>query len=188
MRKLVRQRSLMMKMNFRRSLYFLATLVPLFFLGCETLEPKDPRASIPGLQQYYNEALRFTIRYPGVLNLKVEDRAVTGEPDTVLRLAYPGNDYPILELATYAPSWIEEVRKPLVHGTERTLSIDTERAITFEMRNDPEDDESTMRRIIVRNFGRIYVFTGKGKTFDEVVSSFDFIDPAREDSEKSTSS
>ena len=132
--------------------------------------------------------LRFALRYPRLLNIRIEDRAVAGEPDIVLRLEYPGNDHPVLELATYAPSWIEEVRKPLVHGTERTLSIDTERAITFEIRNDPEDDESTMRRIIVRNFGRIYVFTGKGKTFDEVVSSFDFIDPAREDSEKSTSS
>ena len=179
----------MKKMSFRRDLlFFFVTLGPLFFMGCETLEPKDPRASIPGLQQYYNESLRFALRYPRLLNIRIEDRAVAGEPDIVLRLEYPGNDHPVLELATYAPSWIEEVRKPLVHGTERTLSIDTERAITFEIRNDPEDDESTMRRIIVRNFGRIYVFTGKGKTFDEVVSSFDFIDPAREDSEKSTSS
>ncbi|MED6298746.1 MAG: hypothetical protein VX860_01540, partial [Verrucomicrobiota bacterium] len=88
----------------------------------------------------------------------------------------------------YAPSWIEEVRKPLVHGTERTLSVDTERAITFEIRNDPDDDESKMRRIIVRNFGRIYVFTGKGKTFDEVVSSFDFIDPVLEGAEQDSSS
>ena len=184
MRKLLRQRSLMKKMNFKRASYLLVNLIPLFFLGCETLEPKDPRASIPGLQQYYNEALRFTLRYPSVLNLKVEDRAVAGEPDIVLRLEYPGNDFPILELATYAPSWIEEVRKPLVHGTERTLSIDNERAITFEITNDPDDDESTMRRIIVRNFGRIYVFTGKGKTFDEVVSSFDFIDTVLEGEEK----
>jgi len=102
----------MKKMNFRRALYFLVTLVPLFFLGCETLEPKDPRASIPGLEQYYNEALRFTLQYPRVLNLKVEDRAVAGEPDIVLRLEYPGNDFPILELATYAPSWIEEQKEP----------------------------------------------------------------------------
>lgn len=179
---MLRQRSLMKKMNFRRALYFLVTLVPLFFLGCETLEPKDPRASIPGLEQYYNEALLFTLRYPRVLNLKVEDRAVAGEPDIVLRLDYPGNDFPILELATYAPSWIEEVRKPLVHGTERTLSIDNERAITFEITSDPDNEESTMRRIIVRNFGRIYVFTGKGKTFDEVVNSFDFINPVPEGS------
>ena len=183
-----RQRSLMKKMNFRRAIYCLISLVPLFFLSCETLEPKDPRASIPGLQQYYNEALQFSLRYPRVLNLKVEDRAVAGEPDIVLRLEYPGNDYPILELATYAPSWIEEVRKPLVHGTERTLSVDTERAITFEIKNDPDDDESTMKRIIVRNFGRIYVFTGKGKTFDEVVSSFDFIDPVLEGAEQDSSS
>ncbi len=185
---MLRQRSLMKKMNFKRASYLLVNLIPLFFLGCETLEPKDPRASIPGLQQYYNEALRFTLRYPSVLNLKVEDRAVAGEPDIVLRLEYPGNDFPILELATYAPSWIEEVRKPLVHGTERTLSIDNERAITFEIKNDPDNDESTMRRIIVRNFGRIYVFTGKGKTFDEVVSSFDFIDPVLKDAEQDESS
>ena len=36
----------------------------------------------------------------------------------------------------------------------------------------------------MRNFGRIYVFTGKGKTFDEVVSSFDFIDTVLEGEEK----
>ena len=40
----------------------------------------------------------------------------------------------------------------------------------------------------MRNFGRIYVFTGKGKTFDEVVSSFDFIDPVLEGAEQDSSS
>lgn len=183
----------MKRMSFRQIIsFFFVVACSVFSLGCESLEPKDPRASIPGLQQYYNESLRFSLRYPRLLNLRVEDRAVAGDPDLVLRLEYPGNDYPILELATYAPSWIEEVRKPLVHGTERTLSIDTERAITFEIKNDPKNDpkneESTMRRIIVRNFGRIYVFTGKGKTFDEVVNSFDFIDPALKDTEQDESS
>ena len=58
----------------------------------------------------------------------------------------------------------------------------------IEIKNDPDHEQSTMRRIIVRNFGRIYVFTGKGKTFDEVVSSFDFIDPALKDAELDESS
>ena len=111
---MLRQRSLMKKMNFRRALYFLVTLVPLFFLGCETLEPKDPRASIPGLEQYYNEALRFTLRYPRVLNLKVEDRAVAGEPDIVLRLEYPGK--------RFSDSGISDICTELDRGSKKAVS------------------------------------------------------------------
>ena len=59
-------------MSFSRGLG-IAVLAAGIFSSCETPEPRDPRDSIPGNREYYNEALKFSLRYPRLLNLKVED-------------------------------------------------------------------------------------------------------------------
>ena len=113
-------KNLMKKMSFDMR-FFLAFFLLIGFTSCQNLEPEDPKQSIPGLQLYYNEELKFSLSYPRILNIKVEDRSVAGAPDVLLNLSYPGNDYPILELSTHATSWIESLKDSMIPGSEGTI-------------------------------------------------------------------
>ena len=164
----------MKKMNFKiKPFYFLFFI--LGFTSCQTLEPEDPRQSIPGRKLYYNEPLKFSFSYPSILNIKIEDKSVAGTPDVLVNLSYPGNEYPILELSTHAISWIESLKDSLIPGTEGTIKVDGIRAIKFDIAMDDERGIFSKQRIIVRNHGRLYAFTGNGKTFEEILDSFRFI-------------
>jgi hypothetical protein len=164
----------MMKMSFSRSLS-IAVLTAGIFSSCETPEPRDPRDSIPGNREYYNEALKFSLRYPSLLNLKVEDREGVDMPGIVLELQYPGNDFTVFELITRDPGWRVRLQKDMVVGSELKEDVGGVEADCFDI-NLP-DTEGVSKRVIVENLDRLYVFTGKGETFDEVLGSFDFIDP-----------
>ena len=164
----------MKRMNFKMRL-FLFILLLIGFTSCQSLEPKDPKQSIPGLQLYYNEPLKFSLGYPRILNIKVEDKSVAGTPDVLVNLSYPGNEYPILELSTHAISWIESLKDSLIPGTEGTIKVDGIRAIKFDIAMDDERGIFSKQRIIVRNHGRLYAFTGNGETFEEILDSFRFI-------------
>lgn len=174
-------------MNFSKAIGPVVASVAVSLCACQTLEPDDPRSAIPGLHQYYNEALRFSLRYPGILNLKVEDRAVAGDPEIVLRLEYPGNEYAVLELATHAPGWVKQLKKAMVPESERAKSVGGQEGIAYDVKN-PMDEVGLQTQIVVKRYGRNYVFTGKGKTFDEVIKSFEFIDPVLEGAEQDSSS
>ena len=171
----MRPKNLMKRMNFNMRI-FLVSLLLIGFTSCQTLEPEDPKQSIPGLQFYYNEPLKFSLGYPRILNIKVEDKSVAGTPDVLLNLSYPGNDYPILELSTHAISWIDSLKDTLIPGTEGTVKVGGIRAIKFDIAMDDERGIFSKQRIIVRNHGRLYAFTGNGETFEEIVDSFRFID------------
>ena len=163
-----------MKMSFSRGLS-VAVLAAGIFSSCETPEPRDPRDAIPGNREYYNEALKFSLRYPSLLNLKVEDREGVDMPGIVLELQYPGNDFTVFELITRDPGWRVRLQKDMVVGSELKEDVGGVEADCFDI-NLP-DTEGVSKRIIVENLDRLYVFTGKGETFDEVLGSFDFIDP-----------
>ena len=109
------------------------------------------------------------------MNIKIEDKSVAGTPDVLVNLSYPGNEYPILELSTHAISWIDSLKDSLIPGTEGIIKVDGIRAIKFDIAMDDERGIFSKQRIIVRNHGRLYAFTGNGATFDEVVKSFKFI-------------
>ena len=173
-KKLLQPESSMKKMSFNMRL-FLMPLLLIGFTSCQNLEPEDPKQSIPGLQLYYNEQLNFSLSYPRILNIKVEDRSVAGAPDVLLNLSYPGNDYPILELSTHAISWIESLKDTMIPGTEGTIKVGGIRAIKFDIAMDDERGIFSKERIIVRNQGKLYAFTGNGETFDEIVDSFRFL-------------
>ena len=164
----------MKKMSFDMR-FFLAFFLLIGFTSCQNLEPEDPKQSIPSLQLYYNEELKFSLSYPRILNIKVEDRSVAGAPDVLLNLAYPGNDYPILELSTHATSWIESLKDSMIPGSEGTIKVGGIRAIKFDIAMDDERGIFSKQRIIVRNLGKLYALTGNGDTFDEIVDSFRFL-------------
>ena len=164
----------MKRMNFKMRLFLLILLL-IGFTSCQSLEPEDPKQSIPALQLYYNEPLKFSLGYPRILNIKVEDKSVAGTPDVLVNLSYPGNEYPILELSTHAISWIESLKDSLIPGTEGTIKVDGIRAIKFDIAMDDERGIFSKQRIIVRNDGRLYAFTGNGETFEEILDSFRFI-------------
>lgn len=164
----------MMKMSFSRGLG-IAVLAAGIFSSCETPEPRDPRDSIPGNREYYNEALKFSIRYPGLLNLKVEDREGVDMPGIVLKLQYPGNDFTVFELITRDPGWRVRLHKGMVAGSELKEQVGGVECEGFDI--DLPDTEGVRKRVIAEHLDRLYVFTGKGETFDEVLESFDFLEP-----------
>ena len=100
---------------------------------------------------------------------------MAGAPDVLLNLAYPGNDYPILELSTHSTSWIESLKDSMIPGTEGTIKVGGIRAIKFDIAMDDERGIFSKQRIIVRNLGKLYALTGNGDTFDEIVDSFRFL-------------
>lgn len=161
-------------MSFSRGLS-VAVLAAGIFSSCETPEPRDPRDSIPGNREYYNEALKFSISYPSLLNLKVEDREGADMPGIVLKLQYPGNDFTVFELMTRDPGWRVRLQKGMITGSELKEDVGGVEADYFDA-NLP-DTEGVSKRVILEHLDRLYVFTGKGETFDEVLGSFDFIDP-----------
>ncbi len=146
--------------------------------GCETPQPEEPSSFVPGPQEYYNAALGFSLRYPRVLDLKVEDRGVVGEAGISLELQYPGNGYTVFRLATYDTGMRGHIRQYMVVGSERARPVDGETGARFEV-EDQSDAGGVVQHIVVERFDRLYVFTGKGETFDEVVDSFRFIDRPR---------
>ncbi|MGB0610780.1 MAG: hypothetical protein ACPGNW_07350, partial [Verrucomicrobiales bacterium] len=77
--------------------------------------------------------------------------------------------------STHAISWIDSLKDSLIPGTEGIIKVDGIRAIKFDIAMDDERGIFSKQRIIVRNHGRLYVFTGNGATYDEVVKSFKFI-------------
>lgn len=165
----------------------IATLTVSFTLsGCETPEPEDPSVFIPGPQEYYNPALKFVLRYPKVLNLKVENRSVADVPALYLKLGYPGNDYIVFELETYDPGMRDHLRRGLIEGSETVQPVDGETGSRFEVEaadgadgdNGGDADGGLEQHVIVERYDRLYVFTGKGETFDEVLDSFRFIESA----------
>jgi hypothetical protein len=100
---------------------------------------------------------------------------VAGAPDVLLNLSYPGNDYPILELSTHATSWIESLKDSMIPGSEGIIKVGGIRAVKFDIAMDDERGIFSKERIIVRNLGKLYAFTGNGDTFDEIVDSFRFL-------------
>ena len=161
-------------MSFSRG-FSIAVLVVGISASCETPEPRDPRDSIPGNREYYNEALKFSLRYPRLLSLKVEDREGVDIPGIVLKLQYPGNDFTVFELITRDPGWRVRLQKGMVAGSELKEDVGGVEADCFEITL--PDTEGVSKRVILEHLDRLYVFTGKGETFDEVLGSFDFIDP-----------
>jgi hypothetical protein len=171
----------MTKMSFSRSLS-VAVLVAAILSACETPEPRDPRQSIPEDMEYYNEALGFSLRYPNPLNLKVEDRDGADVTGIILKLQYPGNDFTVFELITRNPGWRDRLRKHMVTGSELKEDVGGLEAEGFDIKL-PEEEEGVRRRVIIEHLDRLYVFTGKGETFDEVLRSFAFIETEDEATE-----
>lgn len=168
-------------MSFSRSLS-VAVLVAAILSACETPEPRDPRQSIPEDMEYYNEALGFSLRYPNPLNLKVEDRDGADVTGIILKLQYPGNDFTVFELITRNPGWRDRLRKHMVTGSELKEDVGGLEAEGFDIKL-PEEEEGVRRRVIIEHLDRLYVFTGKGETFDEVLRSFAFIETEDEATE-----
>ena len=181
-----RPRSLMKRMNFSRKVSF-TLLVAGVFSACKTPEPRDPREAIPEDKGYYNEALGFSLRYPNLLNLKVEEKEGADVSGIILKLQYPGNEFTVFELITRPVGWSERLRKHLVAGSERKEDIGGLEAEGFDIQL-PEEDESanegTRKRVILEHLDRLYVFTGRGETFDEVLRSFALIE-AKDEATKS---
>lgn len=177
--KLQRPKSLMKRMSFSRCV--LATLFfgISFFQGCKTPEPRDPRQSIPKDKEYYNEALGFSLHYPNLLNLRVEEKEGADISGIILKLQYPGNDFTVFELITRPVGWREGLRKHVVEGSEDRKEIDGLEAEGFDIRL-PVDGEVKRKRVILEHMSMLYVFTGRGKTFDEILQSFAFIDNEKE--------
>ncbi len=168
-------------MSFSRNLS-VAVLVAAILSACETPEPRDPRQSIPEDMEYYNEALGFSLRYPNPLNLKVEDRDGADVTGIILKLQYPGNDFTVFELITRNPGWRDRLRKHMVTGSELKEDVGGLEAEGFDIKL-PEEEEGVRRRVIIEHLDRLYVFTGKGETFDEVLRSFAFIETEDEATE-----
>ena len=168
-------------MSFSRSLS-VAVLVAAILSACETPEPRDPRQSIPEDMEYYNEALGFSLRYPNPLNLKVEDRDGADVTGIILKLQYPGNDFTVFELITRNPGWRDRLRKHMVTGSELKEDVGGLEAEGFDIKL-PEEEEGVRRRVIIEHLDSLYVFTGKGETFDEVLRSFAFIETEDEATE-----
>ena len=184
-------RSLMKRMNFSWKVSF-TLLVAGVFSACKTPEPRDPRESIPEDKEYYNEALGFSLRYPNLLNLKVEEKEGTDVAGIALMLQYPGNDFTVFELTTRNPGWKERLRKHLVAGSEMKEDIGGLEAEGFDIQLTEEDDEGpnegTRKRVILEHLDRLYVFTGRGETFDEVLRSFALIEAKDEAKDEATKS
>ena len=153
----------------------LAAILGLCAVSCSDMEPTDPAVYIPGPQEYYNEALQFSLRYPKPLDLKVEDRSVADEPAIFLELLYPGNEYPLLKLSTYDTGMRGHIRQYMVAGSEKVDRVGGETGSRFEVQ-DQSDRGETLQHVVVEQYGRLYVFTGRGETFDEVVESFQFVE------------
>ena len=175
----------MTKMSFSRSLS-VSVLVAAILSACETPEPRDPRQSIPEDMEYYNEALGFSLRYPNPLNLKVEDRDGADVTGIILKLQYPGNDFTVFELITRNPGWRDRLRKHMVAGSEMKEDVGGLEADGFDIQLPEEDEganEGTRKRVILEHLDRLYVFTGRGETFDEVLRSFALIETEDEATE-----
>ena len=168
-------------MSFNRVLC-VAVLAAGILSACKTPEPRDPRQSIPEDGEYYNEALGFSLRYPNLLNLKVEDRDAADVAGIILKLQYPGNDFTVFELITRNPGWRDPLRKHLVAGTELKEDVGGQEAEGFDIKL-PEEEEGTRKRVILEHLDKLYVFTGRGETFDEILRSFDFMESENEATE-----
>jgi len=168
----------MKKMSFNRALC-IAVLAAGILSACKTPEPRDPRLSIPKDGEYYNEALGFSLRYPNLLDLKVEDRDVADVDGIILKLQYPGNDFTVFELITRDPDWKDRFQKHLVTGSEFKEDVGGVEAEGFDFKL-PEEEEGTRKRVVVEHLDRLYVFTGKGETFDEILRSFAFMETKKE--------
>ena len=154
-----------------------ALVAGLLLAACDTPEPEDPRQFIPGPQEYYNQGLQFSLRYPKPLNIDVEDLSSLDEPGVSLKLQYPGNDYTVFALSTYDPSMLGHIRLYLVPGSEKPRPVGGETGSQFEVEDQSDDADGPISHVVVERFDRLYVFTGKGETFDEVLDSFRFIEP-----------
>ncbi len=165
-------------MSFNR-VFCVAALAAGILSACKAPEPRDPRQSIPEDGEYYNETLGFSLRYPNLLNLKVEDRDVADVEGIILKLQYPGNDFTVLELITRNPDWKDRLRKHLVTGSEFKEDVGGVEAEGFDLKL-PEEEEGIRKRVVVEHLDRLYVFTGKGETFDEILRSFAFIETKKE--------
>ena len=172
-------------MNFKFPHFVALSALAVLLVACETPEPQNPRRAIPGPQTYYNEALNFSLNYPKVLNLKVEDRGTVDMPSILLRLQYPGNDFQVLELATHDPGMADHFRTGMLADSERVTKVGEKIGKRFAIEDPAEDSagDGTIQRVIVENFGRLYVFTGRSDTFDEVIDTFEFIETPPEEIE-----
>ena len=171
-------------MNSSKRLHSLAAaLAPLALLltsGCESLEPDDPKIHMPGRPQYYNQALGFSLRYPGVLNLQVKDTAAAGTPGVSIRLVYPGNEQVMFRLSTYDPAMGGHVRQYMVPGSEQPQPVGDEMGSRFLIEDQGSDEAgATLQHVTVERDSVLYVMSGKGETFDEIVNSFEFLEPRR---------
>ncbi len=137
--------------------------------------PDDPRQYLPGQQTYYNEGLGFSLRYPAALNLKVEDRGVAGTSDIALELEFAGTGASVMRLGTHDPALAGHVRLYLVAGSESAWEVGGEPAQRFEVEDQGADEAgATLQHVTVERGGRLFVFTGKGDTFEDVLASVEF--------------
>jgi hypothetical protein len=168
----------MKKMSSNKLLPLLtAALAALSLPSCETPEPADPREQLLGTQQYYNESLGFSIRYPGALNISVEDREGAGASNVFVKLSFPGNEQVMFRLATYDPAMGGHVRQYMIAGSERAQPVGGETGARFLVADQGSDEpDATLQHVTVTRDGKLYVMTGRGETFDGVVRDFEFIE------------
>ena len=155
-------------------------LASALLVSCEVPEPKDPKIYIPGPQEYYNQALGFSLRYSPALDLDVEDLGVADSPDVAVSIEYPGNELVMFKLATYDPAMLGHVRQYLVPGSEKPETVGGETGSRFRVTNQAYEPDSeakpTIQHVVLERSGKLFVMTGEGETFEDVLESFKFID------------
>ena len=71
------------------------------------------------------------------------------------------------------------MRKHLVAGSESKADIGDLEAERFDIQL-PGEDEVKSKRVILKHLGKLYVFTGRGETFEEILRSFALIEKEKE--------
>jgi len=145
-------------------------IAALAFSSCGgSREAKDPAERIPGWRTYYNRDVGIELEYPYTLQLSVED----AEPGQVsLDLEWVGHGMTRFKLETFDPEMETVIRSTQRPDTESTVKIGVFNAARIDTLLDGEE----VQRVLITRGNRLYVFTGKGEIFDEVLATVKFID------------
>lgn len=162
--------------NRTRIRFAMAALLGFGFMlaGCRSaMTPRDPRLQIPDWSIYRNASIGFYFQYPPILEMEENDRDLDG---TEVSILYPGMRSEVFKVEVRGATAEAEVMAKKIPGTEKSFKVGREAGTRYQSAGSGRDGKPE-ERTLVKKDGWIFVFSGSGKTFQEILAGFRFGTP-----------